>query len=378
MSRSLVSSTLWLALTGCAASLSQPQAIPTAELLSGARLFDASVTNATAPRPDLFALDASMRSFVTAQIGDAGNTRTKLRRLLDGMTKSGLFSLEYTDGTTRTPRETFHEQVGNCLSFTMLFVALAREAGLEARYQLVKIPPVWSSESDLVILNNHVNALVKMPFGADYMVDFNMADFKGDYERYVVDDAYAIALYHNNLGVEALSEHDYRTSLLHLREAIRAYPDLADAWVNLCVLYSRRQLYDHAEAAYLEGLRRDSGTRSAFVNLATLYAGLGNEERAREYARKVRLYQERNPYYHYALAKRAYRERRMDDALQSLDKALRLKRDEHLFYFLRGLAYHDLGDTHAARMSFVQAQENARYTDVAQKYAAKIAALDAQ
>ena len=48
-----------------------------------------------------------------------------------------MFSLDYSE-VTRTASATFHERQGNCLSFTMLFVGLARAAGLTATYQSVR------------------------------------------------------------------------------------------------------------------------------------------------------------------------------------------------------------------------------------------------
>ena len=64
--------------------------------------------------------------------------------LIEAMEERGMFSLEYAE-VTRTASGTFHDRQGNCLSFTMLFVALARAAGsARRRYQSVEVPPTWS------------------------------------------------------------------------------------------------------------------------------------------------------------------------------------------------------------------------------------------
>lgn len=363
------------AVGGCAGLGVAPTSAPRADLLSGEALFGAPVLETAARPGDILEIDAAMRDFVAVEAGDSRNPVLKLRELLAGMGESGLFSLDYASTETKTVRETFTDRTGNCLSFTMLFVALAREAGLDASYQLVKIPPVWTSDSNFVILNNHINARVRLGSAGDYEVDFNNVEAKGNYPRHAVDDAYAIALYHSNLGVQHLKAQDVRSSFVELRAAIRAYPRVAGPWINLGVLYARQGRYELAESAYLEALRVDPRNLSALTNLAGLNQTLGRPERAESYFAKVRAYQARNPYYHYSLANAAYGEQRYDDALDEIARAIRLKRDEHLFYFLRGLVHYRLGERERARSDFAEARSYAEYEDVKKRYDAKLAAL---
>ena len=89
-----------------------------------------------------------------------------------------MFSREYAE-VTRTASDTFHDRQGNCLSFTMLFVALAREAGLTANYQSVQVQPTWANDGQVVIAS-HVNAVVRTGFGEETVVDFNIRAATGD------------------------------------------------------------------------------------------------------------------------------------------------------------------------------------------------------
>jgi tetratricopeptide (TPR) repeat protein len=291
------------------------------------------------------------------------------------MRERGLFSLDYSADVTHTARETFYTRQGNCLSFTILFVALAREAGLPVRYQMVDIPPIWSSKSEFIVLNNHINALIKTELQPSYVVDFNIEEFKGNYDTQEVNDSYALALFYSNLGVEALMAQDYETSFVYLSSAIRAYPRIPGPWVNLGLLYSRRGLYEYAESAYLNALDIDPRNRSALTDLAALYSAMGDEERAQAYRDRIRSYQQRNPYYHYALAQDAYQASRYTDALKLVAEAIKLKRNEHQFYFLQGLAYFRLGQRRDAENSFVQAKKYAELGETISLYDAKIEAL---
>ena len=49
------------------------------------------------------------------------------------------------DEITRTASETFRARRGNCLSFSNMFVAMARDVGLDVQFQEVEIPPDWTS-----------------------------------------------------------------------------------------------------------------------------------------------------------------------------------------------------------------------------------------
>ena len=83
-----------------------------------------------------------------------------------------MFSLEYAE-VTRTASGTFHDRQGNCLSFTMLFVALARAVDLYATLSSVDVPPTWSYDGTVVVAN-HVNTVVRTGGGEETVVDFNI------------------------------------------------------------------------------------------------------------------------------------------------------------------------------------------------------------
>ena len=72
-----------------------------------------------------------------------------------------LLDFDYEPSLTLTAADTFNHRTGNCLSFTAMFIAMAREAGLKAWFQEVKLPPEWSSVNDTFLVSMHVNAVVQ-------------------------------------------------------------------------------------------------------------------------------------------------------------------------------------------------------------------------
>ena len=353
----LVDFVLLVATAATAAAAPRQAVFDEGELVSGAALALAPPAIPIAvPTPDeVFAFDAEMQAFI-APLKSLRDQHQKMFALIEAMEARGMFSLEYAE-VTRTASGTFHDRQGNCLSFTMLFVTLARAAGLQASYQSVEVPPSWSFDGKVVVAS-HVNTAVRTG-GEETIVDFNIRPYQDRQRSRRVTDSYALGLFYTNLGAEAMLKNDYAATLVYLREAAAVRPDIAGVWVNLGVLYARHGRYEHAEAAYLRALEADKDEPSAMSNLALVYQALGETELAAEYRERVQDYRERNPYYHFASATQAYEQQKFEDALASLRKALRLKPEEHQFYELRGQVQAALGKSRDAEHSFERAREYA-------------------
>mgnify|MGYP001820638995 FL=1 len=355
----------------------------TEDLLSGELLFGEVMDVSDIRADGILALNDEMRNFVAAKVGDDPQARSRLRKLVRGMIDDGLLTLDYDANLTYTATETFNSRQGNCLSFSLLFAALAREAGLDATFQMVDIPPSFRADGELILLNNHINLRIKgvrrdINFAGDYVVDFNTAEYNGNYDTRKVDDNYAIALYYSNVAVESMQAADWQTAFRYLKKGIETDPGIAGLWVNLGVLYSRNEQLDKAVQAYEQALSVQPSNRSALVNMASALHDLGREEEAEYFSKQVTYYRNRNPYYHYSLAQTAYREQRTDDAIGHLAEAVKLKDDEHQFYFLRGLIYEQLEDYDLAARSYRKAKDAAEKADLVSGYTRKLQALESR
>jgi Flp pilus assembly protein TadD len=327
----------------------------------------------TAPDIDLLSVNDDMRAFLDRHVAEKASDDLKLRQLLNALIGDGL-RLEYDNFSTFTAEEAFYTREANCMSFTNLFVALAREAGIKAYYQEVEIPPSWAERGDTWLYNLHLNVLVVMR-GLEQVVDFNMADFEHSYQRRRITDAEAQAHYHNNMGVHRMTEGDYREAYLHYAKAIELQPGAGYIWNNLGLLYRRGGQGDAAEQAFLHAIAVDDDL-SAASNLSRLYAQRGQAELARRYEEKVVRFRDRNPYYLYALAEQAYQQQRFSEAEDLLQRALRGQRNDHSFYNLLAMVHLQQGELGLAQRRFRQAQELADDRD-RDRYSQKIARVSA-
>jgi Flp pilus assembly protein TadD len=352
---------LWLfgllLLTACAGQTSSPIGPPLSQVqLTKAQLLEGPDELAMAkPEVELLALDSEMRDFLSDHVPGNLHSRQKTRLLIESFFSGEGIDIQYDNIKTHTAIETFHRESGNCLSFTSLFVAMAREAGIKATFQEVETPPVWNNMGELYIYNRHINALVEYRTGPPQVVDFDIANFDENFPRKKISDRAALAQYHNNMSVHWMLKEDPTQALAHQRQSLVLAPQASYMWANLGALYSRFNYPDFAEAAYLQALQINSNEYVAISNLARFYRGHNEVERAQYYADRALRFRRKNPYYLYSEAQRNYELANYDEALVDLRRAIRLDDGEHNFHRLLGLVQLEMGQVEEAQISFEQA-----------------------
>jgi len=352
--------------------------ITRADLLAGVPELEARPA-AAAVQVDLLAVNDAMRAFLGRYVDSGASERTRLNQLLYALVNKGTLGLEYNEQTLTAP-EVFERRAGNCLSFTTLFVALARELGLRARYQQVQVPPSWNQQGTMLVLNRHINVLVELgrPRGGttlSQVVDFNNIDYRPGYAREPVDDDRALAHYHSNQGVDAMRAGNYPLAFAELRAGLTADAGFAPLWINLGALYSRLQYPARAESAYLQALRHDRDNEVALSNLSRLYERLGHVELSTRYAERVRYHRMRNPYYRHFLAREAYLEGDYSAARRHVLAAIDGEDGEDSFYFLLGQVLLQSGDRAGAREALERAMAITEDDTLRRSYEAELRTL---
>lgn len=359
----------------CAGGRAGSGSIAADALLAGGPLVHPEPVAMALAEPDVLAVTPEMEAFLAAHVDSGGTAELRLRQLVAAIIDSRTFGVEY-DERTRTASETFRIRRGNCLSFSTLFVAMARHVGLSAEYQEVDVPPDWTLDKDTYVLNRHVNVFVDLDASGTRVVDFNIGDFKTSYDMRRISDARARAHYYNNVGVERMQGGDTASALACFRRALEGSArGFAPAWTNLGTLYLRSGDPAFAEAAYLNALQAEPGDLVAMSNLVRLYDRLGDRQRADAYRKRVVYHRKLNPYYRYELARRAYASQKYGEAIVHLEYASRKRPREDEFFFLLGLSYLQAGDARAARRWLARAEEVAATDALKKKYSNKIEIL---
>jgi Flp pilus assembly protein TadD len=319
--------------------------------------------------PELLKTDQAMRDFVALYTDGVSSDRQRLTLLHRAITGGGALGVQYDPLADGGAREVFHRGSANCLSYANLFVALAREAGLDASYQWLELRPEWTRMGERVVVRRHVNVSVNLGSGGRYMVDIAprpSRDIAGSRE---ISDRQAQALYHSNIAMQALAEEHLGEAWLQSVRALQLGPGMPHLWTNLGAVYRVAGQYRDAEASYLYALELNPGDRSAMNNLVVLYGIEGREEERRHWARRVAAYREDNPYYHAWQGDLAAGRGDWRAALEDYREALALLPDDSALLYSMGIAHYRLGQLEQAAGYLERAVANADLRSDAENYA---------
>lgn len=304
---------------------------------------------------DPLGLSPEMERFVQTQLSGRKNSETRAWRLAIAMLDPWSFDFTYDPQVTLTAEEAFRQRRGNCLTFSNMFVAMARSAGLDAWYREVDILPEWTNVDDTLLVSKHVNAEVHDRLNS-YVVDVSRRQVQKGERARRLSDREAVAQFYNNLGANALVGNDLPLAYAYFRKAAETAPAQAYAWSNLGVVLRRNGQTEDAMLAYQTAMRLDPDQAVAVNNLYTIYDEDGQLEAARELQGRVERNRRRNPYYLHYLAEVANEEHRWEDAQDLARRAIRIEPREYRFYYTLARAqFHD-GNERVAQINLNRAR----------------------
>jgi Flp pilus assembly protein TadD len=213
------------------------------------------------------------------RVTGAGSDLDRLRKLQRHLFNEEAFPYDYESRVTFSAVEAFEARTGNCVSFTNLFISLARSVGLPVRAALVIEPGDVEKEGELIVVNNHIVAVFEHSGGAT-VFDFNRIRDRRNVGLNIVGDAWITAIYLNNRGAEELFAQRPETALNYLEKAVQLAPDFAAAYGNLGIVRRRLGDVEGAFEAYRMALEIEPRFSTILANLAVLYQSLGREAEA--------------------------------------------------------------------------------------------------
>jgi Flp pilus assembly protein TadD len=226
-----------------------------------------------------FAYNTEMQEAAAAAAG-IGLTTLKLRNLQNYLFNKKLFSFDYEVRRTFTATEAFEEKSGNCVSFTSMFIALARSLKIPVRAALVVYPDSTETEGDLVVVRNHIAAVHGR---GDEMRIFDFSNMLKKQRSIdaLLDDIGMTAIYLNNIGSDELFAGNEASALSYFENAAKLAPEYTPTYANLGIVRRRLGDVDGALAAYHQALRIDVSQPVVLNNLAALYHSQGRVAEAR-------------------------------------------------------------------------------------------------
>jgi Flp pilus assembly protein TadD len=337
---------LSLALGSCASVPSS--SIPEIPLLTGQ-------PEREIPTVDLLAITPEMESFIRQHAQSDNRETGKAWTLAYATMDPYLLNFDYDPQVTLPADEAFRQGKGNCLSFSAMFIAMARESGLRAYFQEVKIPPNWNNVEDNLLVGKHVNAVVNHQ-GHTFTVDVSRRKSREIEQTRRLSDSEAEAQYYNNLGADALIVGDTALAYAYFRKGLEKHLQSAYIWSNLGVILRRNGQSEDAKLAYRTALSLQPNQSVALTNLLFMYIQDGNLEEAAKLEARVERNQRKNPYYVQHQAELALEEKRYSDAIALARKAIRMDADEYRFYYTLAQSQYQAGHLELAQTNLAKAR----------------------
>lgn len=285
---------------------------------------------------ELLKVDEPMRRYFGERLLPHRGRADQLRALLKAIHQPDGLNFTYDREQTLDARETFRQRRGNCVSYSFLVVAIAREFGFVVSLQHVNKPLQWDRIGDLVISVRHMN--VRVDLGREYYLIDLQPDVLSDTDRTdmrVISDQRAFAEFYGTAGFFELLHGRPAEALRYTTLATTTDPGCAHAWANRAVVHARFGNLGEARACFERSLQADPKDLFTLEGYVGILQRLGSKEDLRiaaKYERRAQSVRNRNPYYQQALAARALERGDWGAAEKLLRRAIALKNDEPQFY----------------------------------------------
>src|SRR3546814_6824292 len=198
----------------------------------------------------------------------------RVRRLFEFMVAEDGLALHYLEQPTYGIAESYARREVNCLSFTMMFIALARAAGVDAYAQMSGDTLAMRLVDDTLMRAKHVKAGIDAN-RQQYTVDVGWRSVVAERRPRRISDAQLAALLHNNNAVENLQRGDMTGAATEIAAALSLAPDSAMIWSNAGVTELRSGRHDASERAYPHTLDLEGTNIGPLGNLVALYRATG-------------------------------------------------------------------------------------------------------
>ncbi len=292
---------------------------------------------------DILAVAPELRQALQAQGIDRHSApQRRMEALADFLLSPDHLGIEYDNRRTLELEQVYRQRRANCVSFAQLYATLERELGLDAWVHESPRVIEWSQEQGVAYMAGHVNVGVRIG-RRRFTVDIDRSIVPSSQpER--IDDARALAHFHNNRGAELLAEGRTADARAEFAVASRLQPDFVAALSNLALLEMTDGRLQEAEAALMRALAFKPRDVPTLLNLLRVLQQSGQTSKVARFRSRLLEAQARNPYEQARLGLLAEQAGDWPQALAHYRRATRLKNGEHGFHFALARVLMAMGD----------------------------------
>jgi len=299
---------------------------------------------------DIFALDAGMQSFLDNEVARKEMMDGKVMALANALYSPGHRKFAYDAVQTHNAADVFRLRSGNCLSYTIMTAAFAKQMHVPVQFHAVSFGEVWDRNQNIEFKIGHVNLTLGNTSSANNgrepakLIDFgSFENASGEILEDIGEDV-IVAMYLNNRAAEALAKDKLDDAYWWVRAAMVYTPSYLSAYNTMGVIYSRHHNLAQAEQVFRRVLEREPDNLLAMSNQVQVLAKLGRTEESSKLADRLAEIQPNPPYYFFNLGLAAMREHNYVEARLEFKKEVNRASYNHQFHFWLALANYYLGN----------------------------------
>ncbi len=297
---------------------------------------------------DVMTLPPELRARLHDEVLNGDPPRmVRFERLIDFMVDARGLGMIYREDDTHSVAQSYATRTANCVGFTLLFLALAREAGLDVSAQSIRQTLSWRQDERTLYLRSHVNALVLVGT-REYVVDFAIEPVIARNRPEPTSDQGLLAHYYNNLAVQHLDQHRMASAQRLIETALSLDSMAAAYWSNAGVIHLRNGDTATAERAYTRALALDPRDAGALFNMLSLAHRIGDSGREAEFQQRLARVQQQDPFHHFMQAMAFENNGEYSKAIEHYRRAIRLHGKEPRFHAALARAHELSGDHRGA------------------------------
>lgn len=316
-----------------------------------------AVAAADVPRPEqVMAVPPELRAQFQQQVVRPGGSQIQhLERLVAFLFRDSGLGMAYEHDATYTVEQAYRTRKANCLTFTLLAVALAREAGLKAYGQEIEETLAWHQEGNTIYRSSHVNAGVMAQQHRRFTVDVASDSVIARHPPHSISDQRLLAHYYTNRAVELVGDDQLEAAAPYVAMSLQLDPHYAARWSNAGVFHLRAGDLEAAERHYQRALALDPENAPALFNLVALHRRTGDQTHAAAFERRLEKVQRKDPFHQFLKAVDHEKKGDYARALEHYQRAIKLYGNEHRFHFGLARTYLQLGDARRAGKALARA-----------------------
>jgi len=343
---------LLLLLTGCVTLPEQPAVSDddTAWVAAGAGMLPESGGTMPEDPAALLHVSEEMRQFARNATRGAYEIPDKVDALKLALAPG--LNLQYDADATLTAEQAFTQRRVNCVSFALLFVALARSIDIPANFNDVDVQPVWDLGDDSTsLLYRHMNARVDLKAASFVVIDLSGDQYDVTVAGRAIPDGEALAQFYNNRAVALRLQQRNADALRYELRALELSPDADYLWNNLANFYLVDGKLRAARIAVTKALSLNASAKLSYDTAEQVYARLGEYRLAQYFHERAHYFFDQNPYLHYQLALAALGRNDNQLAYDETKRAITLYDRDSRFFYLFAAVLDRLGRADLANKS---------------------------